>query len=699
MLPTSNRNPLVLCVDDDTGMQTMVKTVMEAEGYSVVLAADGAEGVSLFEEYQPDIILMDLMMPVMDGLEACARIQALPGGAQTPVVIMTAYDEFDAVEQAFKAGSTDYLTKPINWAVLRNRVRRLLKSRELEDNLQEKIQQLDILHRIDRELGYTLNIERVLNLAIDSALRRSGATVCGVAWLNAETLLLERLASVGKSQILTGPMTLDSLYKSYPYTIKMFQDNTPVVDARPNDRTGNLFIPMMMQGKPAGFIALENVPVSEFTNSSDWEFLVHLAGRTAAALDKTRIYQKTQTYASQLEKLYQVSTTISSRLERQDVIELSARGIVTLLEGSSACFLEYDPRIKVLRVKNGFVQDKMPDALPDEGTLYSEQDYPDLMRTVRDGPRQFRLSDSSINPRIHSIITAMKAQSILVVPLIYEEDLLGMLVLCESRNNRQFQPDEISLVRSMALQATVALQQATLFANVRELEQVKSEMIRMASHDLRNPLHSVKGYLELLLMDLASRLDAQQTEFVTRMKNGLNRMQSLMEDILNLEKIESQQDIKRQPVNMWMVVSDVSESGRSQADLKHQNYIVNLPPQSVLVSGSEIQLTQAFTNLVGNAIKYTPDEGRVEVRSWVENGQFRFEVEDSGFGIPQDRQNGLFQRFYRAQAPGTEDIPGTGLGLSLVKAVIERHGGEVYFSSTPGVGSTFGCWLPLTDTQ
>ncbi|KAB2858749.1 MAG: GAF domain-containing protein, partial [Anaerolineae bacterium] len=341
----------------------------------------------------------------------------------------------------------------------------------------------------------------------------------------------------------------------------------------------------------------------------------------------------------------------------------------------------------------------MPDALPDEGTLYSEQDYPDLMRTVREGPRQFRLSDSSVNPRIHSIITAMKAQSILVVPLIYEEDLLGMLILCESRNNRQFQPDEISLVRSMALQATVALQQATLFANVRELEQVKSEMIRMASHDLRNPLHSVKGYLELLLMDLASRLDAQQTEFVTRMKNGLNRMQSLMEDILNLEKIESQQDIKRQPANMWMVVSEVSESGRSQADLKHQQYIVNLPPQSVLVSGSEIQLTQAFTNLVGNAIKYTPDEGRVEVRSWVENGRFRFEVEDSGFGIPQDRQNGLFQRFYRAQAPGTEDIPGTGLGLSLVKAVIERHGGEVYFSSTPGVGSVFGCWLPLTDTQ
>lgn len=698
MLPTFNRKPLILCVDDDTGMQTMVKAVMEGEDYNVILASNGAEGVALFEEYQPDIILMDLMMPVMDGLEACARIQALPGGNQTPVVIMTAFDEFDAVEQAFKSGSSDYLTKPINWAVLRNRVRRLLKARELDENLQEKIQQLDILHRIDRELGYTLNIERVLNLASDSALRRSGASACVVAWMREDTQLLEKLSSLGKSQILTEAMTLDALYKHYPYTIKMFQDNTPVIDARPDDLTGTLFIPMMNRGKPAGLIALENIPVSEFSNTSNAEFLVHLAGRTAAALDKTRIYQKTQTYAVQLEKLYQVSTMISSRLERHDVIELSTRGITILLEGSSACFLEYDSRMRVLKVKHCFINEKMPDTPPAEGTLYSVQDYPDLMRTVKDGPRQFRLSDQTVNDRIRSVIESMKVQSILVVPLIYEEDLLGMLILCESRNNRQTQPDEISLVRSMALQATVALQQATLFANVRELEQVKSEMIRMASHDLRNPLHSVKGYLELLLMDLAPRLDEQQREFVARMKNGLNRMQSLMEDILNLEKIESQQNIKRQPVNMWMVVSEVSESGRSQADLKHQLYVVNMPPQSVLVAGSEIQLTQALSNLVGNAVKYTPDEGRVEVRSWVEDGRFRFEVQDTGFGVPEDRQSGLFQRFYRAQAPGTEDIPGTGLGLSLVKAVIERHGGEVYFSSTPGMGSTFGCWLPLMET-
>lgn len=695
MLPPYSRKPVVLCVDDDTTMQMMVGTVLEAEGYNIIQAFNGAEGVALFEEYQPDIVLMDLMMPVMDGVEACARIQKLPGGDETPVLMMTAHDEIQAVEQAFKAGSSDYLTKPVNWAVLRNRVRRLLKARETELHLQEKIQQLDILQRIDRELGYTLNIDRVLDLAMDTALRRSGASACLVGWIRDDTQLLEQLAGVGKPKLLREPMTLETLYQQYPYTVKMFQENTPVLDARPNDNYGSLFIPMMVSGKPAGLIGLENVPSFEFDNTDDWEFLVHLANRTAAALDKARVYQKTQTSAIQLEKLYRVSTAISSRLERQDVIDLSTRGLVTLLDGSSGFFCEYDPRTRLMNTCNSFVAEGMPDQLPVDETLYNLQEYPEWTRTIKEGPRQFRLSDPNLSKRTRDLIEGLGVQYVLLVPLTYEEDLLGTLALCESRTDRNIPTDEINLVRSMALQATVALQQATLFANVRELEQVKSEMIRMASHDLRNPLHSVKGYLELLMMDLAARLDDQQKEFVARMKNGLNKMQSLMEDILNLEKIESQTDIKRQPVNMWTVVSEVSESGRSQADLKHQIYVVKLPPQSVLVSGSEIQITQALTNLVGNAVKYTPEQGNVEVRSWVEDGRFKFEVQDTGFGVPKDRQDGLFQRFYRAQAPGTEDIPGTGLGLSLVKAVIERHGGEVYFSSEEGIGSVFGCWLPL----
>ncbi len=110
------------------------------------------------------------------------------------------------------------------------------------------------------------------------------------------------------------------------------------------------------------------------------------------------------------------------------------------------------------------------------------------------------------------------------------------------------------------------------------------------------------------------------------------------------------------------------------------------------------QLRQAIANLIGNAVKYTPDEGRVDVR-FAQGGQrLHFSVRDTGYGISPERQARLFERFYRAREPGTDHIPGTGLGLSLVKTVIERHGGQVWFESEVGAGSTFGFWLPAAQT-
>jgi signal transduction histidine kinase len=117
------------------------------------------------------------------------------------------------------------------------------------------------------------------------------------------------------------------------------------------------------------------------------------------------------------------------------------------------------------------------------------------------------------------------------------------------------------------------------------------------------------------------------------------------------------------------------------------------------VRGNTTQLRQAITNLVGNGIKYTPDNGRIQVSLTRHDKRLNFEVEDNGYGISQEKQNSLFQRFYRAHEPGTDHIPGTGLGLSLVKAVIERHGGEVRVKSDPGKGSTFGFWLPAIEPE
>ena len=136
-----NRAPLILIVEDDAMMRRMLRQAMHQEGYRIAEAPNGAEGVEAFRMLHPDVVLLDGMMPVMDGFAACQALQRLPGGPQTPVLLITGLDDAASVDRAFAAGATDFITKPIHWAVLRQRVRRLLRTRQAEQALQRTLQE------------------------------------------------------------------------------------------------------------------------------------------------------------------------------------------------------------------------------------------------------------------------------------------------------------------------------------------------------------------------------------------------------------------------------------------------------------------------------------------------------------------------------------------------------------------------------
>jgi two-component system OmpR family sensor kinase len=268
----------------------------------------------------------------------------------------------------------------------------------------------------------------------------------------------------------------------------------------------------------------------------------------------------------------------------------------------------------------------------------------------------------------------------------------------DGRRDRIFSPNEMFKAEALASQASVALRQSMLFGEVLELEKIKSEMIRMASHDLRNPLNNIMGYVELLAMSLeGTGMTADQEQYIDTLRRNTKSMRTLLEDLLTLERIESERQSEWQPVDLGGVVYEVVESQRSSADLKHHTLTLERPGKSLSVRGSETQLRQAVANLVGNAIKYTPDGGSIRVYLGDQGERLQFSVKDNGYGIAPERHARIFERFYRAKEPGTEHVGGTGLGLSLVKTVIERHGGQVWFESAPGLGSTFGFWLPVLE--
>jgi two-component system phosphate regulon sensor histidine kinase PhoR len=226
---------------------------------------------------------------------------------------------------------------------------------------------------------------------------------------------------------------------------------------------------------------------------------------------------------------------------------------------------------------------------------------------------------------------------------------------------------------------------------------MKSEFVSNVSHDLRSPLTTIKGFVQLL--PKAGPLTPQQQEFSAKILKGVEYITELIGDLLDLGKIEAGVGLDMDVCQLDSIISKAVEDLRSQAEAKRQRLDVELTPQLSPVLGNDLRLGQVVANLVDNAIKYTPEGGLISVRANNDNGEIVVSVQDTGFGIPPADQPYIFDKFYRVQSEETDDIKGTGLGLAIVKSVIERHNGRVWVESKPGVGSTFTFMLPKYNWQ
>jgi signal transduction histidine kinase len=233
---------------------------------------------------------------------------------------------------------------------------------------------------------------------------------------------------------------------------------------------------------------------------------------------------------------------------------------------------------------------------------------------------------------------------------------------------------------------------------LKELDRIKSEMVRMTSHDLKNPLQAALANLDLLKDDL-SALSVDTSELMLSANNvekQLIKMQRIISGILDLERarvgIQSSELFDPQPL-LQKIYEDMSDAARD----RHIVFRLEVEEPLGLLSGDSVQIERAVSNLVENALKFTPEGGHVTVHARQTDGVIEFMVKDSGVGIPPEQHDKIFERFYRSQQSGIEHISGTGLGLSLVKAVVENHRGRVWVESELGAGAAFYIQLPVCD--
>jgi len=235
----------------------------------------------------------------------------------------------------------------------------------------------------------------------------------------------------------------------------------------------------------------------------------------------------------------------------------------------------------------------------------------------------------------------------------------------------------------------VVMQDITHF---KDLERLKNEFVSTVSHDLRSPLTSIRGFVDLI--EMTGPLNDRQKTFAEKIREGVTVITRMITELLDLSRIEKGGKFEFTVIALDEVISESVETLRGHAASKKQRLEVALPSNLSPVMGNRLRLGQAVKNLVGNAIKYTPYQGRIRVWTEERDGQILFHVRDTGIGISAEDQTKLFQEFYRVKSPQTDEIPGTGLGLSITKSIVERHGGRIWVNSELGKGSTFTFLLP-----
>ncbi|RJK98142.1 ATP-binding protein [Vallicoccus soli] len=294
------------------------------------------------------------------------------------------------------------------------------------------------------------------------------------------------------------------------------------------------------------------------------------------------------------------------------------------------------------------------------------------------------------------------ATALLAVPLGSGEEALGALLLVTTGGPRAWHRREVEAALLVAADVGRALVRARLYRDqqdlverLQELDRTKTDFLSTVSHELRTPLTSISGYLELLRDGDAGPLGDEQAAMLDVLERNARRLRLLIEDLLTLSRIEARAySSERVPVAVEDLVAHAAATVRPAAQTGGVELEPAAVPPGALVLGDAGQLERVLLNLLSNAVKFTPAGGRVALRCAVADGRVRLEVEDTGIGIPAAEQDRLFTRFFRASNATAAAVQGTGLGLTIVRSIVEQHGGALEVASEQGRGTRVVVDLP-----
>jgi signal transduction histidine kinase len=469
-----------------------------------------------------------------------------------------------------------------------------------------------------------------------------------------------------------------------------------------------LSVPMLRDSDPIGAISVTRREAVPFTDKQV-ALLQTFADQAVIAIENVRLFKELQARTGELTRsveqltaLGEVSRAVSSTLDIEAVLDTIVSRASELAGDAGCAIYEYDESSERFELRAAHHYDReFVEALRasplrrGEGLMgraaemHEPVQIPDIMR-----PGAYESS-------VRNTLIQFGYRALLSVPLLREEQIIGSLSF-NRKTPGEFSAEVVDVLKTFATQSALAIQNARLFREIeeksRQLEvasQHKSEFLANMSHELRTPLNAIIGFSEVLTDRMFGELNEKQEEYLKDIYASGTHLLSLINDILDLSKIEagrmelelSEFDL---PTALDNAVTLVRERAARHGISLHKSFDERLGQ----IHADERKVRQVVLNLLSNAIKFTPEGGRIEVLAAPKDGSVEISVSDTGVGIAPEDQETVFEEF-RQVGTAAKKIEGTGLGLTLCRKFVELHGGRIWVKSELGVGSTFTFTIPV----
>lgn len=571
--------------------------------------------------------------------------------------------------------------------------------------------QLAILGEVSTAISSTLDLNTALNRVMERAVHILDAEAGSLFLMNPQGTeltfevvlgptgqeLLGASVGVGKGIVGTVAQTGQPLIIN-----QVDQDprwNTEFDESTQFRTRDILCVPMMTNNQVVGVIEVINKQDGSLFTEEERDLLLSFGGQAAIAIENAK--QFTRTDQALAERVQELQTLQMFDQELQSSLELTKVLDVTLTRAMDALGVSMGLMGAIRPREEPGLYILVQRGMPMEMSRYKIDPWP-LTRGIIGRVAQTGVPAliADIRNEPNYVPKNHRTRSLLVVPVLRDEKVIAVIDL-ESTDLDYFTEDDVNFIGLLASHAALAIQNAQLFDQVKEVNDAKTEFMSTASHELKIPMTSIKGYAKMLLSMAAAISPEQQKDFLKIIVGNVDRMDRLVLDLLDVSRIEANRiRLEIKDVHLQDVVEEVVESLRAQIEEKKQGLEVSLPPDLPQMRADYGRLIQILTNLLSNAYKYTPEGGDISVvvKNHHLNGDtagVSVTVTDTGYGISEEDQQKLFTTFFRAGDQNIRDQPGTGLGLAITKKMIESHGGELSFASELGKGTSFTVTLPV----